>query len=334
VAAHPDLRIDSNLAPFSPCVDRFVTSGYREAVSFERQLELLAGVPGIVGVALDYPTQFGDGVALRELTARFGLRVGMVEVDMYSTPEWQHGSLTAADEATRRRALARCKRGVEEALAAEAADLQLWLGQDGYDYPFQSDYREAWARLRDGIAEVAAHRPEMRITVEYKLKEPRNRCHLATAAAVLSLILEIGAPNVGATLDVGHSLMALENPAEAAVLLGSRGRLYHLHLNDNFRDWDHDMSPASVHLWEQLELFYWLRRLGFDGWYGIDTYPYREDGRRALERTVRTVYWLYEMAAALPADEMARLQRADDVAGILDLLHEHVLRRPGDRAPR
>ena len=326
---HRYLRIDSNLAPFSPCADRFVTGGYREPVPFERQLELLAAVPGIVGVALDYPTQFTDGLALRELAAQFGLRVGMVEVDMYSTRDWQHGSLTAGDAATRQRALERCRRAVEEALAAEAADVQLWLGQDGYDYPFQADYREAWARLRDGIAEVAAHRPEMRITVEYKLKEPRNRCHLATAAAVLSLILEIGAPNLGATLDVGHSLMALESPAEAAVLLGSRGRLFHLHLNDNFRDWDHDMSPASVHLWEQLELFYWLRQLGFDGWYGLDTYPYREDGRRALERTVRMVYWLHETAAALPADEITRLQQADDVAGLQDLLQQHVLQPPG-----
>ena len=64
--------------------------------------------------------------------------------------------------------------------------------------------------------------------------------------------------------------------------------------------------------WELIELFYWLQRLEFDGWYGIDIYPYRENGAKALQMAVDTVYWARKLAKRLESTPLAELQRDHD----------------------
>ena len=89
------------------------------------------------------------------------------------------------------------------------------------------------------------------------------------------------------TLDTGHAFVAGENMAESAVFLSDYGRrLFHLHFNDNYRSWDDDMIVGSVHLVEFIELLFWLREIGYEGWYSMDQYPYREDGQGALRSSV------------------------------------------------
>lgn len=321
-----EMKIDSGLASFS-CADRFVRSGYKLGGSFEEHVALLGQVEGVTGLAVDFPSQSGDDPhALRALCARCGLVVGMVEIDMYSSAKWMNGSLTSVSASLRREAIDLCKRGLDFAAEAQAADVQLWLGQDGYEYPFQVDYRRAWDWLAEGLREICTHRTDVKITIEYKLREPRNRCHIGDVGKVLALIAEIGGgPHVGVTLDVGHSLMALENPAESAAMLMRQGRLFHLHFNDNYRDWDHDMIPGSVNVWETVELFYWLDKMEFDGWYGIDIYPYREDGRRALQETVNAMRHFRRLAQRLRGTEIEALQQRNDPLAIQRLLRETLL---------
>jgi hypothetical protein len=37
--------------------------------------------------------------------------------------------------------------------------MTLWLGQDGFDYPFQADHRALWEMMITAIGEVAKHNP-------------------------------------------------------------------------------------------------------------------------------------------------------------------------------
>jgi len=321
-----DLNIDTATTSFSSCADRFVRNGYKEQYEFDKQLELLSQVDGITGVALDYPSQYHDPARLREQLDSVGLELGMTEIDMYSTAKWKFGSLSCSDDALRREAIELVKRGIDAAVEARGFDVQLWLGQDGYEYPFQSNLNDSWARLLDAIEEVVNYRPEMKISIEYKIKEPRARCFISTVGKALYICERVARPNAGITLDVGHSLMAMENPAESAVLAMQAGRLFHLHLNDNYRDWDHDMVPGSVNLWDTVELFYWLEKMGFDGWWGIDIYPYREDGMRALPRTVKSIYKFREIARRLAETGLEELQKNNDAIAVMDLLIDEVLR--------
>ena len=53
-------RIGSGFAPLSPCAERFVTSGYRDPMSYDEQIRAAAGIEGLRGICLDYPYQFSD----------------------------------------------------------------------------------------------------------------------------------------------------------------------------------------------------------------------------------------------------------------------------------
>jgi xylose isomerase len=105
----------------------------------------------------------------------------------------------------------------------------------------------------------------------------------------LMLVNKINKPNLGITLDFGHSLAALENPAECATLAMMEGRLQQIHLNDNYRDWDHDLIPGTTAVWENIEFFYWVRKLGYNGQYCLDIYPYREDDGIKVVRTAANI---------------------------------------------
>ncbi len=61
--------------------------------------------------------------------------------------------------------------------------------------------------------------PDIRFSLEYKPKEPRTHSTWARAADTLLVARETGLPNVGVTIDTGHSFVAGENMAEAAVIL-------------------------------------------------------------------------------------------------------------------
>jgi xylose isomerase len=302
-------RLATNLAPFSRLSDRFVPRGYGEGYAFEKQLELVSGIEGIAGVALAWPCQFENGATLRRQLGEHGLQVGTVDADIYTEARFRHGSLTNPDPAIRRAAVDRIKGAIDAALAAGAPDLNLWPGHDGFEYSFQGHYADAWQYMVEGLQELAAHQPALPISIEYKCKEPRANAYLANMGKALWLVERIDRPHVGITLDVGHSLAALENPAECAVLALRAGRLQQVHLNDNYRDWDLDLYPGAVNIWELVEFFYWVRKMGYPGWFSLDIFPYREDGHEMLRTAVLACRVCWDAAASLlegPAEELLR----------------------------
>jgi xylose isomerase len=59
-----------------------------------------------------------------------------------------------------------------------------------------------------------------------------------------------------------------------------------MHFNDSYGFWDDDMIPGSVNFWRYVELFYQLKKIGYDGWHDLDIFPYREDPVRAVEQGI------------------------------------------------
>lgn len=305
-------RIASGFAPFSPCADRFNPAGYQEPVSLEEQFEAASRVNGLTGVGLDYPYQFRSSEDVKPLLEKTGLELATVEIGLYPDKKWKNGTFTSPDPGVRREAIEMSKETLDVAAELGAFDVLMWPGQDGFDYPFQSDYLRFWSLLVDGIGEVAGHRPDVRIAIEYKRMEPRTNCYIRNAGVLLRLLAEVGMENVGGCIDLGHSLVAGENPGEAVVLLHRAGKLFQVHINDNYRDWDHDLIAGSVTFWETLEFFYWLRRCGWDGWYILDIYPYRLNGREALQQGVDRTRFFIELSERLDSEALRdELYRAD-----------------------
>jgi xylose isomerase len=85
----------------------------------------------------------------------------------------------------------------------------------------------------------------------------------------------------------------------------SRGRMFHFHMNDNWKLWDDDMIAGSLHTIEYIEMFYWLRKLNYTGFISTDQYPYREDSRDAVEQTI---LWMRTFERLADKIDMARMQ--------------------------
>jgi xylose isomerase len=151
--------------------------------------------------------------------------------------------------------------------------MTLWLGQDGFDYPFQADYGAQWDACLESLRVVAAHNPALDISLEYKPNEPRAFSLLPDAATTLLMLADLGAANTGVTLDFAHVLYADEMPAYAATLIARRSRLLGVHLNDSYAKRDDGLVAGSVHPIQTVELLWVLDRLGYANAIYFDTFP-------------------------------------------------------------
>lgn len=269
--------------------DRFLPTGYKDVPGTRRMLEMAASINGISGIELvgSWDVTPSNAREMKQLLEDNHLECVSIIPDHFSKKLWGRGSFCSRDSSVRRAAIDATLETADIARTVGCSMINLWLGQDGYDYPLQAHFGRERGWMVEGIREVALRCPDMRFALEYKLKEPRIHSYHARAADTLLMVQEIQASNVGVCIDVGHALLAQENVGEAAWMLQHYGeRLFHMHFNDNYRYWDDDMIVGSVHFVEYIELLFWLRESRYNGWYSMDLYPYREDGVRAVEESV------------------------------------------------
>jgi len=301
------------LPTFANCADRYCLGGYGGGGNtVQEMLDLALKVEGLDGLELVGNWHVNDE-NIQDIARMFRdrkLKICMLVPDLWTQAKWGKGSLAAPDAATRRIAIDEIKKVMDWAEELNCPYIDVWPGQDGFDYSFQTDYLEAWKWLRDGLGQCAEHNGNVRILVEYKPREPRTHCFVSHVGKVL-LLLE-GLDDVGVLLDVGHSLQGQENVAEAAALLHSRGKLDYLHLNDNYGSWDDDMMVGSVHLVAYLELVYWLKRLDYKGWLTLDMFPYREDGVQAAIQCRQWMQGLFDAVDRVGMDSLADVIRDAD----------------------
>jgi xylose isomerase len=110
------------------------------------------------------------------------------------------------------------------------------------------------------------------------------------------------------TLDIGHAIYTGERPAQSAVLLAKTKRLFYVHLNDNDGRWDWDMLPGAYHMWEFIEMFYYLRQLGYnDDWYAFDVFPKEIDTVDTFKSVVTLTRKLEALTDRIDRKEMEKL---------------------------
>ncbi|NIA31939.1 MAG: TIM barrel protein [Actinobacteria bacterium] len=318
-------KFGAGLPAFTSCADRYCLSGYGGGgKTIEEMLDLAMQVEGLDGLELvgnwHINNENIDDMAV--LFKDRGLQICMLIPDLYTQAKWGRGSFAAPDAETRKAAVEEVKKVMDWAVELNCPYVNVWPGQDGFDYSFQADYLETWKWLREGLEECCDHNDKTHVLVEYKLKEPRTHCFVNTAAKVL-LLLE-GLDKVGVVLDVGHALAAGENIAEAACLLSNYGKLDYIHLNDNYRAWDDDMMVGAVHLVEYLEFIYWLKRLDYKGWLTLDIFPYRDDKLNAAVQSREWIEALYRAVDRISMDEFDRVIKSADACAATDLVRQAI----------
>jgi len=317
------IKFSVGIWAFTSCADRFVTTGYRNTFSLEEQIELVGKVKGLDGVILQFPTVVNEENVekVKKLLLENNLKVSAVDANIFGA-EFAQGSFTNGIDSVRNKAIRIAKGTVKIAEELGTNYMGLWLGQDGFDYPFQADHSLLWDREIEAITEVAQCNPNVKVCIEYKLKEPRTHITIGTVGKALLVCEKIDLDNVGVTLDFGHSLMCKENPAESAALLAKYNRLFSIHFNDCYGDADDDLMAGCVHPVETLELLFTLQQINYDGWYGLDIFPYREDPVKATEYSIETINYLATLLEKINVEEMLREQRNLDITKIYELMRD------------
>lgn len=268
--------------------DRFCNS-YKDNISTTEMFKQAAKIPHIKGIEL-VGTWDVSPDNVKQMKKNFidsGLQCVSLIPDLFANKRFWKGSFSSKDGQIRRYALEYTKQICDVAIELGCELINLWPGQDGYDYLLTADYEQERQWLCDAISELARAYPKLKFALEYKPKEPRTHSYIARMADTLLLVQETCSENVGVTIDTGHAFNAGETIAESIVLAKRAGnKLFHMHFNDNYTAWDDDMIVGSVHSIQYIETLYWLDKCGYQGWLSMDQYPYREDAVGAISESI------------------------------------------------
>jgi L-rhamnose isomerase len=307
---------------FASYVDRYATDGYAPEVSTLEQIAK-AGEVGDLSV-VDVPYPFTAGVTVEQVKqalADNGLEAIGVTPEIYMR-KYRNGAFTNPDAGVRADAIAFLNEAADVVRALGAKYLKVWPGQDGWDYPFQVSHKEQWDLAVSGMRELALANPDLKIVIEYKPREPRNKMFWDSAAKTALGIKAMGVDNVGVLLDFGHALYGGESPAAAAQLLIDHGLLWGMDVNDNLRGWDDDMVVGTVHPVEVFEFFYTLKINNWEGVWQLDQFPFREDTVEAAKLSIRFLKAVHRALDELDIDALRAAQSRQDALGAQKLVQD------------
>jgi len=321
----------TTIALWGPCPDRFLSQGYKKTITFEEQIEKISKVEDIKGVDLygDWDVSPKNVEEVKRILDAYSLKTFVVTADVNSLPEFGRGSVASPNPSSRQLAIQKVTQAIDMAHILGSEIVDLWFGQDGYDYSFQSDYIWGWERIIDTVAQAAAYAAPkgIKIALEYKPREPRTHIFTATAAKMLFVAQKSGMDNVGILIDTGHGYIAGENISESAALCKLAGdKLFYVHLNDNYKLWDDDMMAGSIHPFEMVEFLYWLERTGYKGPLVLDMFPYREDPLAAATESIEFIKQVRALLAEIDAGEIEELLKNQDAAASMRFLRKKFIK--------
>lgn len=263
-------------------------------------VEIAGGVTGLTALEVNFPEHFVDTTP-DKLSAAIA-DVGLVNTGIqvrWPASDFSDGAFSHAKAGVRKEAVRIAKDAVDVSREMGSDHVILWPAHDGYEYPFQLDYRAGWQHLVECYGEVADYAGDLTVSIEYKPAEPRARTLLASTGSVLALIAETGRQNLSVTLDFAHMFMAHETPAQSIAVCLAQGRLKGLQLNDGWGAADDGLATGSVNLVQTLEAFFYLLRDGYSGTYYFDTDPIRENPVRECEVNIERTKKLLTVASRL-----------------------------------
>lgn len=295
--------------------DRFC-GGYKENPSTMQMLASAVQIPHVKGIELigTWDVTPANADEMRKAFEDYDVKCVSIIPDLFADPIYAKGSYSNNDKAIQQKAIDNTRVMCEVAERMGCDLINIWPGQDGYDYLLAADYEQQREWFCQAVTTLAQEHPRLRFTLEYKPKEPRTHSYLARAADTLLLAHETGCKNVGVTIDTGHAFYAGEVVGESIILAKRAGdKLMHMHFNDNHATWDDDMIVGSVHTVCYIEMLYWLDRCGYEGYFSMDQYPYREDAAGAIQESIEWLVRFDEIVQEYRDAITELIQRSDPV---------------------
>jgi xylose isomerase len=274
---------------------------YNQPKSLDEKFQLMAQIPGYDGVEIVYPYEVPGVEETKAALAAHGLKVAAVNVNVKAEPEFVNGGITSPDPGVRAKAVRFIKEAKDFAQAIGGDKVTCCPLGDGFEFAFQYDYQKVWTWLADCFGEAGAHNPDIPLFIEYKPSETRGQCFLDNAAKTMCLLNDMQTPNMGVTIDFGHSAYSSEYPPEAASMLADSKYLYYVHINDNDGKWDWDYFCGSKHYLEYVEFLWQLKVNGYDDYLTSDTSPTRWDIKGTFEVNSRITNRIWKLLDTLEA---------------------------------
>ena len=316
-------------------ITRFVPIGYQREHDYEaepvaekvhRAVEGLGDL--IDGYEFHYPQELSPE-NLDEVRAALGQHdVYCVAGGLHLDPRFGRGGLVNPDDQVRAEAR-RIIHDAAEFAGSLKANLIIWPGGEGYNYPFQTPYADSWRWLIEGIAEAAEACRSQGVTLflEHKNSEPAMKILMRNIGMTLHVIHKLraqGIDNVKVNMDWQHLLMNGEHLPEYAALLASEGLLGHLHANSGWGTFDDDNMVGATAFMETLELALELRRWGYGSGgerLGFDLYPYTEDQVGAVRRSVLQWQFIDSIAARIDESALREAQQRKDAVRAQEIVY-------------
>lgn len=215
------------------------------------------------------------------------------------------------------------KEAAKVARALGCNEVVVWSAYDGYDYSFQVNYQDKWDQLVKAFQECCDDYPDIKWSLEFKPTDENTRFFtVPSTGAALLLVKEINRPNMGLTLDVGHMLMAGENPGQSIAMVGDK--LFGVQLNDGYTRLaaEDGMMFGSVHPTMALEVMYQLQENNFAGHLYFDTFPQRTDPVKEAEYNIENATRFWNAAKLLNKKGIKAIMDHHDALGALNAVNE------------
>jgi xylose isomerase len=320
-----------------PMVTRFVPVGYQPEHNYEDEptaAKVRRAVEGLGdlmdGYEFHYPAELSEDNLDEVREALGGHDIYTVCTGLHLDPRFGKGGLSSIDPGIRREAVEMSLR-VADFAASVDAHMICWPGIEGYNYPFQTPYRESWGWFLEGMGAIAERCRDkgVKLFLEHKNSEPAMKIFMRNIGMCLHVIHTLrrqGLDNVQVNMDWQHLLMNDENLGEYAALLDTEGLLGHQHANSGWGTFDDDNMVGATAFMETLEIALELRRSGYgrDGderRLGFDLYPYTEDQVGAVKRSVLQWRFIDGVAGRIDAAALAEAQSRKDAVRAYEVVY-------------
>jgi xylose isomerase len=315
-------------------ITRFVPVGYQPQWTTESTVDKVKRAVAGLGDLIDdyefhYPQEINEGNAEAIKAALGDHGIYCLATGLHLDPMFGRGGLCSPDASVRKEAVRRTLAAVDMAGALHS-NFIIWPGIEGYNYPFQSPYRESWAWFIEGIGLAAQRCRDHGITLflEHKNSEPAMKILMRNIGMTLHVIHKLrtqGLDNVKVNMDWQHLLMNGENLAEYAAMLAGEGLLGHQHANSGWGTFDDDNMVGATAFMETLELAVELRRAGYGDKgerLGFDLYPYTEDAIGAVRRSVLQWKFIDSVAARIDDAALREAQSRKDAIRAYEIVYK------------
>ena len=247
---------------------------FEEKPTIKDLIKRASKTKGLTHVDLNYPDHSNPSIRdISHFTNDCGLEINGLAMRYYTNPAFKLGAFTNPNKLVRQEAIDLTKQAIDALREIDSNLLTIWLGQDGFDYGFQVDYKKIWDDEINAIREVAEYNKDCFISIEYKPNEPRAYSLLSNLGTTLLAIKEINLNNLGVTIDFAHILYSNEQPALVAALIDKHSKILGLHLNDGYGKRDDGLMVGSVHQLATIELLYHISQSKYNGPIYFDTFP-------------------------------------------------------------